>query len=170
MWLVYRYTNQLTGKIYVGYTSKTLDDRWRDHVAKSRRGCQRLYAAMRRDGLSCWHREILEKGIPTLEEVNAAEQRWICELQANDPNVGYNMTPGGDGGTTHPHNEHHRLRMSSRMKGAANPRAKLSQADVDQIRVTYAKGDVLQRELAEQYGVTQVTISGIITRRIWRGG
>ena len=167
-WLIYKHTCLDSGKIYVGYTSKTLDIRWRDHVAKSLRGRQKFYAALRKYGTECWLHEILQEGISTLDEAETAERHWIKTLHANDPSTGYNMTEGGDGGRTHAHSPEHRQRMSARMTGARNPRAKLSLQDVEEVRSLYASGSYLQRELAERFGVNQVTISGIITGRLWR--
>jgi DNA-binding XRE family transcriptional regulator len=46
--------------------------------------------------------------------------------------------------------------------------AKLSEHDVWAIRKAYAKGDVLQRELAEKYGVSEQAIGHIVTRRNWK--
>ena len=44
----------------------------------------------------------------------------------------------------------------------------LSRAEVDDIRARYATGLVRQRDLAEEYGTTQATISRIILRKAYR--
>ena len=49
-------------------------------------------------------------------------------------------------------------------QGAAHTNAKLSTADVKQIRLVYATGKVKQVQLARQYGVSQRVIS-LVTRR-----
>jgi hypothetical protein len=46
--------------------------------------------------------------------------------------------------------------------------AKLTETDVIDIRVRYAAGGVLQRELAAEYGVQSNLISRIITGKIWK--
>lgn len=48
--------------------------------------------------------------------------------------------------------------------GALNPSAKLTQAQVDEIRARYTMGGVLQRELAAECGVDQTTISHVVRR------
>ncbi len=48
--------------------------------------------------------------------------------------------------------------------GEKSPTAKLSNADVAEIREIYAAGGVTHRELAERYNVSRPHISGIITR------
>lgn len=49
------------------------------------------------------------------------------------------------------------------------PQTKLSDAEVREIRATYTRGGILQRELADRYGVTQQSISRIVLRS-GRGG
>jgi DNA-binding XRE family transcriptional regulator len=46
--------------------------------------------------------------------------------------------------------------------------AKLSEADVIQIRARYAAGGVSQQALADQFGVSQYTISCTVRRRSWK--
>ena len=48
------------------------------------------------------------------------------------------------------------------LHGEANPTAKLSSAQVEEIRRRYAAGDVLQQELADEYGVHYSLISLIV--------
>jgi hypothetical protein len=46
--------------------------------------------------------------------------------------------------------------------------AKLSAVNIKEIRDRYSHGGVLQRELGEEYGVNQVTISAIVRSKSWR--
>jgi hypothetical protein len=46
--------------------------------------------------------------------------------------------------------------------------AKLTDEKVREIRERYAQGDIPQRELGEEYGVTQSHISFIIRKKAWR--
>lgn len=46
--------------------------------------------------------------------------------------------------------------------------AKLTPRDVLEIRRRYWEGDVKERELAAEYGVTPQAIGHIITRRNWK--
>jgi len=48
-----------------------------------------------------------------------------------------------------------------------NPSRKLTQEEVDEIRSRYKDGDVFQRELAQEYGVTRANISSIIRGKTW---
>lgn len=52
--------------------------------------------------------------------------------------------------------------------GEHNGVAKLSEADILEIRRLWATGDYMQKELAVLYGVTQSNISHIVTRKLWK--
>jgi DNA-binding XRE family transcriptional regulator len=52
--------------------------------------------------------------------------------------------------------------------GERNGRSRLSQTTVRRIRERYATGQYLQRDLALQFDVSQLTISNIVTRKTWR--
>ena len=53
------------------------------------------------------------------------------------------------------------------MCGANNHHAKLSEADVLEIRAAHASGGVTQKKLADKYGVSHVNISHIVNRQRW---
>lgn len=60
------------------------------------------------------------------------------------------------------------LRIDGTLRlGEANPRARLTQVQVDEIRARYAVGGVLQRELAAEYGVAPTTVTMLIGGRTW---
>lgn len=48
-----------------------------------------------------------------------------------------------------------------------NPSRKLTQEEVDDIRCRYKEGNIFQRELAQEYGVTRGNISSIIRGKTW---
>jgi len=56
---------------------------------------------------------------------------------------------------------------AARHTGESNGLAKLTEADVLDIRARYAAGGVTQRELAEEYGVNQSLVSYIKNKHIW---
>ena len=53
------------------------------------------------------------------------------------------------------------------IEGERHPRARLTTVTVRDIRSRYASGEVTQKQLASEYGVSAGTISQIVTRRIW---
>lgn len=52
--------------------------------------------------------------------------------------------------------------------GVKNNKCKTNEEDVIKIRQEYAKGDIFQVDLGLKYGLSQLTISNIVTRRTWK--
>jgi hypothetical protein len=57
--------------------------------------------------------------------------------------------------------------ITKKVSGSNHGLSKLTEADVMQIRATYAAGGIFQKNLADQYGVTPPVISHIINRKTW---
>lgn len=58
-------------------------------------------------------------------------------------------------------------RVNRQARGAANGRAKLAVNDVVEIRRLASAGEP-QRQIAEQFQITQAAVSSIVTRRTWK--
>jgi hypothetical protein len=54
-----------------------------------------------------------------------------------------------------------------RVNGDAHPGARLTSTKVAEIRSRFAAGDVNQRTLAAEYGVSKATISRVVRGRLW---
>jgi hypothetical protein len=59
-------------------------------------------------------------------------------------------------------------RDGTSLNGEQHGQAKLTAAQVREIRTRYAAGGVTQQELGEEYGVLQASISKIVLRKKWR--
>lgn len=93
MYTIYKITNQTNKKFYVGFTSRPLQKRWREHLSLSRRGSrQHLHRAMRKNAPSVFDLCVLEEGKNLDFGKNFREPYWISVLEPE-----YNMTNGGDG-------------------------------------------------------------------------
>jgi hypothetical protein len=57
--------------------------------------------------------------------------------------------------------------MRRNTKGSRNPRAKLTEADVTEIRRLAAERVMFQRDIALRFGVCLVTVEKIIARKLW---
>lgn len=91
---IYKITNTLNGKIYIGQTSTTIEHRWKQHIQDSKKYKDRpLYRAFNKYGIDVFKIEIIEKCSP--EEVNEKECFWITYY--NSYHYGYNATLGGEG-------------------------------------------------------------------------
>jgi group I intron endonuclease len=89
--IIYRITNVVNSKFYIGKTSKTVGERFQRHCYNHQNQNTYLYKAMRKYGVDNFIIEILEE----TDSPNEREIYWIETLQPH-----YNMTIGGDGGDT----------------------------------------------------------------------
>ena len=117
MSVIYLIKNLVSGKIYVGKTTCTLNSRWRRHVRDSRNPVSKLHCAINKYGASNFQMSILEITDTPAER----EKTWIQRLDAMNPRVGYNMTPGGDGGDMSKSERFRRAMMIRDYKGSRNP-------------------------------------------------
>lgn len=92
-WLVYVHTNKTNNKKYVGITSKTPGERWRE--GKGYHGGS-FSAAIAKYGWDNFDHEVLYAGLSESDAKNI-EKKLIKELNLNDSRYGYNRTDGGDG-------------------------------------------------------------------------
>lgn len=102
MGYIYKITNQLNEKAYIGQTTQPVEVRWYAHIYSANREDDNRYyfqRALQKDGVNNFKFEILEE-IPN-EQLNEHEQYWIkfYHTYRYDPqgNEGYNLTWGGEG-------------------------------------------------------------------------
>jgi len=96
MYIVYKHTFKTTGKSYIGYTSKSMHERFEKHVLNSIAGMDNhFYRAIRKYGVDDIVSEVLYE-CETKDEATEKEKFYIDKY--NTFNEGYNMTKGGDGG------------------------------------------------------------------------
>ena len=115
---VYRVTNVITGKQYVGICTCKVRRRWRRHVnvaQSGRHGSPALHAAIRKYGEEAFQVETLYEGV-SWREIQAVERGLIAAYGTMAPN-GYNLTCGGEGVLGLRITEAQRLAMSQRAKG-----------------------------------------------------
>lgn len=100
--IIYKLTNMVNNKIYIGLTTNTLEQRLSQHHYESRHGVNRpLYYAMRKYGENAFKAEIIDTA-NSLTELKEKEQYWIKFYNSYGANgQGYNATIGGDV-RTHP--------------------------------------------------------------------
>ena len=92
--IIYKITNLINNKVYIGKTLETLETRWKQHKKDSTRFLNRpLYRAMNKYGIENFIIEIIET--PMLEVLSERECYWIEYY--NSFHFGYNATKGGDG-------------------------------------------------------------------------
>ena len=93
---IYIIKNTINNKVYVGQTSRTIEDRWKQHKQAAFRGDNQgiiLYNAIRKYGVENFYISQLEE--VELEKLNEREIYWIQYYNCQTPN-GYNVRKGGD--------------------------------------------------------------------------
>lgn len=93
---IYKITNTTNGKVYIGKTLHTVEERWAEHrndFLKDRCSKRPLYSAMRKYGIDNFEIEAIEECEDTV--LSERERYWI-EVYGSFKH-GYNATMGGDG-------------------------------------------------------------------------
>jgi len=93
---VYLIKNVVSGRSYVGLTSKSVDVRWKQHLSSARRGDGLpLYCAIRKYGKESFEVSTLE--VCNIDDIGIVEAKWIMSLKTLASENGYNIHPGGNG-------------------------------------------------------------------------
>ena len=124
--IIYKITNTINGKAYIGQTSRTVKQRFNEHA-----WCRSSFIgrAIHKYGRENFTIEILEK-CETLAQANEREKYYVKFFNCKSPN-GYNLTDGGEGTQGYIPSEITLAKRSAAMKGrkfSAEHRAKLKAA------------------------------------------
>lgn len=116
MFIVYKITNKINNKIYIGLTSKTLEERWYQHYkdAIAYKDDYAFHAAIRKYGKENFNVEEIENNL-TEEQAKEKEIYYIKFYNSYIKDNGYNMTFGGD--------------LNTHLKGENSPCAKITEQD-----------------------------------------
>ena len=101
--LIYRITNRINGKVYIGkWQGKNVQTRWEHHrrLAASGGGFY-FHNAIRKHGPDAFVVDVIATA-PTKEELAILERSLIADHQSTDPQIGYNIAKGGEGGFSYP--------------------------------------------------------------------
>lgn len=94
MGFIYKIYNDINNKVYIGQTSSTIEERFKQHLKKINSVDKKtypLYNAMRKYGIEHFFIEQIEE----TDDLNAREIYWIKQFDSY--NNGYNATLGGGG-------------------------------------------------------------------------
>ncbi len=147
--LIYKITNTINLKLYMGLTTVSLKERWSGHRAAANNGTNRhLYNSMRYYGIDKFKIEEIDQA-KTLQELGEKERYYIKLYETQNPDKGYNLTAGGE-----------------RNQYDANPRARLSLDEVIQVREIYSMCELSCKDCWEIY---KDKISFSAFQKVWEG-
>lgn len=139
---IYKVTNNINGKIYIGQTIQTLKNRWYRHCSKSGISKAELNTHFKR--------AILKYGKEnfSVEIIERCEQKYLDAKEIfyikyfDSFNTGYNSTLGGQG---------------------VNKGFKTSKKEEKEIINLYKRGFSL-REIGKEFKIDKATVKGVLTR------
>jgi hypothetical protein len=194
---IYKITNTINGKSYIGKTKKTFDVRFKEHIQDSKRDrCKDrpLYRAMNKYGVDAFTIELIEETDNPVER----EKHWI-DVYGTYGSSGYNATKGGDGkeyvdlekvvDCLFENNLDHmvvsRLLKHDRStiidiakkvgiyipivrrRGEDNPSSVLTRYDVKKIRELYVPGVFGWRRIAKLLNLPEGAVHSVIHNNTW---
>ncbi len=138
MGFIYKITNKLNGKVYIGLTTTTLKKRWEGHKACVKMVIKKekmhpLYNAIAKYGVENFDIEQIDSS-DDFNELGKLERKYINKYKSFDIDFGYNITRDGEC-----------------CQLDANPRTKLTVDDVKRIRTIYNDGKIGCKECWSMY-------------------
>jgi len=137
-YIVYKITNTITNKSYIGTTSQKISDRWGAHLYMAFRNEDnyKFYNAIRKYGSTCW---LLETIFETTEKSQSFEHEIKMIDSYNTIRCGYNTSRGGEGGSHYwdtlteeeklIHNEKISISKKGKSTGPHSEKTKIKQSD-----------------------------------------
>jgi group I intron endonuclease len=150
---VYKITNKINGKLYIGVAG-SLEKRWAEHKSaastKRKSVCFYLQRAISKYGADNFTFEEIER-CDCYFMAFERETYWIKYYNSRNNKIGYNLTLGGEGGSA----------------GESSTSAKLKENQVLEILIKFATGNFTYVQLGKEYCVDSTTIGYIIRFKNW---
>lgn len=139
---IYKITNQVNGKVYIGQ-SRNIKQRWNKHHTAPfniNDHCYELplYRAIRKYGLENFSFEVIEECLS--KELDNKESYWIKYYDSLNPEKGYNLSSGGQNGSHF---------------------GKLNYNTLQEIKNLIKNSDTLLKDIAKMYNISLIAIKDI---------
>lgn len=138
---IYKITNKINGKVYIGQTIHSIEYRFSRHCLKNQNGCVVLHNAITKYGKENFKVELIEE-VP-IEKLDEREIYWISYYKSTNRKFGYNILLGGNLGR----------------KGFS----KLSKEDIDKL-IELDKQGISHIELGNLFNIDRKTVTTILKR------
>lgn len=93
--IVYKATNKINNKIYIGQTVRELETRKNEHKRHASKYNYIFYNAIKKYGFDSFEWETIDIA-KSIEELNDKEKYWVNYYNSIDISYGYNMKEGGN--------------------------------------------------------------------------
>lgn len=160
-----------SGKVYVGQTTDTIENRKRKHYYDSKKYSYKFAMAIRKYGIDGFIWKIIHANVAK-DNLNSLEKKEIERFDSFKN--GYNCTLGGD---FNPMDyEQNRIKVSEKRRGSKsainqagenNHQAKLTWKVVRKIRNEYLNTNKTQFDLAKEYKISRRTVGLIVKNVCW---
>ncbi len=127
--VIYKITNKLNGRNYVGQTTKSIKERFNQHANNKK---SHIGRAIIKYGVKKFSIEVLED-CETQEQLNEREIFWIAKINCKHPN-GYNQTDGGEGTLGFSHTTETRKLQAELRKGFRHTKKTKAKMSIDRRR------------------------------------
>lgn len=136
---IYKITNIVNNKIYIGQTIRDLNTRFKQHCY--REGCKYLHNAILKYGKANFKIELIEE-VP-IEVLDEREIYWISKYNSTKRSIGYNIYFGGKLGNTY--------------------RSKLNNAETE-LLLEMEKQGISHVEIGKRFNIDRKTVTFILKR------
>jgi len=92
---IYKITNKINQKVYIGQTTAKIEKRLSAHRCKSNKHKSAITNSILKHGWDNFEVEVIET-CSTIEELNRKEIHWIIFYDSMNPDRGYNLRSGGE--------------------------------------------------------------------------
>lgn len=150
--IIYKATNKVNGKIYIGQTVRTLEERLAEHK-RNRKSL--LGAALKKYGEGRFSFEVVDTA-SSIESLNEKEKYWIGFYDCKTPN-GYNQCDGGGNTIGYHHSDSSKDKMrvakENAFCGTGNPFYGRKHSDEAKLKMSQSrKGRTLTNEWKAKIG------------------
>ena len=158
---VYKITNKITGKVYIGITNQGAGARYRHHWYEARIGEPApIHRSMAKYGEENFTLEIIDFA-DTYEELKEKEKYWIKQYDSVNRDKGYNLTEGVDGTFGRMHSEETKNKIRQKAigrKASEETKKKMSDSQKKYKEAHRAHADVIR--LLNQKAVVVYDLDG----------
>ncbi len=145
--IIYKITNKINNKIYIGQTIGTLHDRQNQY--KSEADNRPIIHAIKKYGFDNFIFETIDIA-KTTKELNEKEIYWIARLNATKKNIGYNIRHGG---SNSPIAESTRKILSEQKMGKLNPFFGKTHSEQNKLNMSKLMSDPNGRNYGKKHSI-----------------